>query len=91
MWLMQTIASEILEYQEKLLYFVGDRTLAWDAQRDYGFFLSGDLQKLPICVSGQTALGSPAWGPDDFPANSTILWNERRQMKLFKQQNLKLM
>lgn len=37
---------------EKLLYCVGDRTLAWGAQRDYGFFLSGDLQKLSMCGSG---------------------------------------
>lgn len=51
MLLMQTIASEILEYQEKILYCVGDRTRAQGAQRDYGFFLSGDLQKLSICVS----------------------------------------
>jgi len=57
----QTKALEFpAEHEEELSYFECDRTLEHAAQRDCGFFFSGDIQNPPRQSPVQPAVGAPA-------------------------------
>ena len=59
---MGTVGTQAVppEYEEKLLYFEGDRAVEQVAQRGCGVSFSGNIPDLPGCGPVPPALGVPA-------------------------------
>lgn len=75
-WAQSETQEDPASYEEKCLYFVGDRALQQGVQTGCGVSFPGEIQKPPGCKPVQPALVEPGAVLDDlqrsFPTTATL-------------------